>query len=311
MRTPRLRGIPQRVHLGERGIRRLLARGRERILDRREPALEFQVCRAQRTLGIDIEVAREIDDREQQIADLARDFLLLSAIELVCDLVGFLANFRQHRLRVVPVEADLAGLLLQLERTRERGQAGRNAGEGAVAAGGRGLARLHARGFLLRLDLIPLNVDLVGRQPAFVAEHVRMTADQLLGDRLHHVAERERALLLGHAGVEHDLQQQVAQFVLQVVEVAAADRVGHLVGFLDGVGRDGREILLEVPRAAAAGRAQRRHDLDQPGDVAGGFHAGLIGWPVAIAASCSGRSGRRFPRQTICRSGRSSRKSWP
>ena len=79
---------------------------------------------------------------------------------------------------------------------------------------------------------------------------MRMPPDQLLGDRLHHVAEIERALLLGHAGVEHDLQQQVAQFVAQVVEIAALDRVGDLVGFLDRVGRDGREVLLQVPRAA-------------------------------------------------------------
>ena len=94
----------------------------------------------------------------------------------------------------------------------------------------------------------------------------------LLGDRLDHVAEIERALLLRHAGVEHDLEQEVAQFVAQVGEVAAGDGVGHLVGFFERVGRDGREILLQVPRAAGAGRAQRRHDLDQPGDVAGGLH---------------------------------------
>ena len=57
-------------------------------------------------------------------------------------------------------------------------------------------------------------------------------------------------------------------------EIAARDRVGHLVGLFERVGRDGREVLLEIPRAAGAGRAQRRHDLDQPGDVAGGFQAG-------------------------------------
>ena len=100
-----------------------------------------------------------------------------------------------------------------------------------------------------------------------------MAADQLFGDRLDHVAEIERALLLRHAGVEHDLEQQVAQLVAQVGEIAAGDGVGDLVGFLERVGRDGREILLQVPRAAGAGRAQRRHDLDQPADVAGGVHA--------------------------------------
>ena len=99
-----------------------------------------------------------------------------------------------------------------------------------------------------------------------------MTADQLFGDRLDHAAEIERALLLRHAGVEHDLEQQVAQLLAQVGEIAAGDGVGHLVGLFERVGRDGRKVLLQVPRAAGAGRPQRRHDLEKPADVAGGFH---------------------------------------
>ena len=104
---------------------------------------------------------------------------------------------------------------------------------------------------------------------------MRMAAQQLLGDRLDHAAEIERALLLGHAGVERDLEQQVAELLAQIVEIAARDRVGDLIGFFERVGRDGREILLEVPRAAGAGRAQRRHDLQKPGDVAGRGHGSL------------------------------------
>ena len=102
----------------------------------------------------------------------------------------------------------------------------------------------------------------------FFAEHMRMAANELLGDGLDHVAERERALFLRHAGVKHDLQQQVAQFVLEIGKVAARNGVGDLVGFLDRIRRDGREILRQVPRTAALGRPQRRHDLDQPGNVA-------------------------------------------
>ncbi len=79
-------------------------------------------------------------------------------------------------------------------------------------------------------------------------------------------------MLLRHARVIDDLQQQVAQLVLEAGEVAARDGVGHLVGFLQRIGRDGAEGLFEVPGTAAAGRAQRGHDLDQPGNIAGGFH---------------------------------------
>ena len=90
---------------------------------------------------------------------------------------------------------------------------------------------------------------------------MRMPAHELLGDRLHHVAEVEGALFLRHAGMEHDLQQEVAQFLAQIGQVAAGDGVGDLIGLFERVGRNGRKILLQVPRAAGAGRAQRRHDL--------------------------------------------------
>ncbi len=83
-----------------------------------------------------------------------------------------------------------------------------------------------------------------------IAEHMRVAAHELFGDRLHHVAEVERALFLRHAGVKHDLQQEIAQFVAQIVEVAARDGVGDLVGLFERVGGNRRKVLFEVPRAA-------------------------------------------------------------
>src|SRR5262245_57348137 len=77
--------------------------------------------------------------------------------------------------------------------------------------------------------------------------------------------------------MEDDLQQQVAEFLAQVVEIAAADRVGDFVGFLDRVWCNGGEALLQVPRAARARRAQRRHDVDQGRNVARRlFHGGVL-----------------------------------
>ena len=56
--------------------------------------------------------------------------------------------------------------------------------------------------------------------------------------------------------MEDDLKEEIAEFVLQRGHVAALDRVGHLIGLLDRVGGDRREILLAIPRAAVlAGRA--------------------------------------------------------
>ena len=105
---------------------------------------------------------------------------------------------------------------------------------------------------------------MAGRQPSvLVGEDMRMPPDHLARDRFHHVAERECVPLLGHPGVKHHLKQEIAEFLPEIVEVAARDGIGDLVGFLDGVGGDGRKILFEVPGAAGAGRPQRRHDFEQ------------------------------------------------
>jgi len=127
-------------------------------------------------------------------------------------------------------------------------------------------------GFLFALDPIPKEFHIVRAEPARLAEDMRMPPQELLGDGLHHIAEIERALLLRHAGMKHDLQQQIAKLLAQVREIAARDRVRHLVGFLERIGRDRLEILLQIPGAAGAGRAQRRHDFDEPADVVGRFH---------------------------------------
>ena len=83
-----------------------------------------------------------------------------------------------------------------------------------------------------------------------VAEDVRVAADHLGADRRQHVVEREGAALLGDAGVIDDLELEIAELVLQRRHVAAADRVGDLIGFLDRVGRDRLEGLDLVPFAA-------------------------------------------------------------
>ncbi len=133
--------------------------------------------------------------------------------------------------------------------------------------------RLLVRAFL-RLDPLPQVLDRMRGKPLRVTEHVRMTPQQLLGDRLDHVAEVESTLLLRHARMENHLQQEVAQFLTQIVELAACHRIGDLIGLLDGVGSDGRKILLQVPWTTGAGRAQRRHDRKQPADIAGREHGG-------------------------------------
>ena len=93
-----------------------------------------------------------------------------------------------------------------------------------------------------------------------------MAADHLVGDPRGHLVEVEEPRFFRHLRVVDHLEQEIAQLVLELVEIAARDRIGDLVGLLDGIGRDGREILLEVPGAAAVGIAQARHHPEQPLD---------------------------------------------
>ena len=90
-----------------------------------------------------------------------------------------------------------------------------------------------------------------------------MAAHQLGADACSDLGQIKAACLAGDLGVEHHLQQQVAQFLRQVVIVARADRIGHLVGLLQHVGHQGGVGLRQIPGAAALGVAQASHHGDQ------------------------------------------------
>src|SRR3954454_7446489 len=99
-----------------------------------------------------------------------------------------------------------------------------------------------------------------------------MAPDKLFAQRLHYIGKVEGALLLGHTGMKNDLKEEVAKLLAQICEIAARDGVGDLVGLLNRIGRDGREILVEVPRTARPGSTEGRHDLKKMGNVAGRAH---------------------------------------
>ena len=62
------------------------------------------------------------------------------------------------------------------------------------------------------------------------------------------IADVERALLFGHPGVEHDLQQQVAQFLAEQDVVGVVNGLNDFVGLFDEVFADGCMRLLTSPR---------------------------------------------------------------
>ena len=113
----------------------------------------------------------------------------------------------------------------------------------------------------------------MGAVRLLIAEHMRVSPDQLLGDRLDDVTECESILLFRHAGVKNDLQQQIAQFLTEIGKIIALDRVGNLIGFLKRVRRNRREVLRQIPRTTGLRGPQRGHDFKKPADIAGRGHS--------------------------------------
>ena len=211
-------------------------------------------------------------------------------------LVQLLLDLAEDGQGVRPVEAGARHAPAELVGPQQGGQGGRH-----IVQNARIFKALS--GFpvsFLRLVVLPGGRLGFDRGDPFRAENVGMAAFHLVGDGPGDVGEVERAGLFRHPGVEHGLEQQVAQFVLQVGHVVAADRVGDLVGFLDGVGRDAGEILLQIPRAAAVRIAQRRHDGEQAPDLRQGFgRFGRIGGRFG-GGDFGSRRGVRRHRFTPC-----------
>ena len=90
-----------------------------------------------------------------------------------------------------------------------------------------------------RLVLLPRPALLFGRADGGIAEDVGMAAFHLVADGFNDIVEIEMATLLGHARMEHDLEQQVAKLIAQLVHGIALDSIGNFVSFLDRVGGDG------------------------------------------------------------------------
>ena len=251
---------------------------------------------AQRGAHVDLGVPGQVGGDEQQVADLVLQALAVgldrAAAELGAHLLDLLVQLGDHRLRAGPVETGARRARLQLQRALPLRQPARDAGQC-------GVIQFTGGGALGALDLFPrgglfLRIGGPGVGGPGVGEHVRVPAHHLVGDRGDNVVEAEGALLGRHLGVEHDLQQQVAQFVLQPVQVVAVDRVGDLVGLFDGVRGDCREILLQVPGAAVLRIAQAGHDRKQAVDGSCDVVHG-VGWPATTASRA--RAGPDRPRR--------------
>ncbi len=257
------------------------------IFHRPESAFELEVGAAQRAIGVDVELARQVGDGEQHVAQFVFHPVGVGRFQFILEFGQFLPDLGQHRFQVRPVESCPCGAFLQLDRAPERRQRGRDPVDVAGHAG------FFALGGLDALPALGLGVGIDHRT---VPEHMGMAPDQLVGDRPGNLVEVERPDLARQAGVKDNLEQQVAQFVLQVIHIVALDRIGHLVCLLDGIRRNRAERLLQVPRAAALGVAQAVHDFEQAVDRSGNvFGHGAISCLVPFSSVLTMTSAKWLP----------------
>ena len=100
-----------------------------------------------------------------------------------------------------------------------------------------------------------------------------MPAHQFFCQSFKHIVNGKLVLLTGHLRVEKNLQQQIAQLPCKFGKVAIINGLNYFIGLFDGVGLDGIEGLLAVPRTAARG-AQLCHDGNGAlKSLTGGRHA--------------------------------------
>jgi branched-chain amino acid aminotransferase len=256
---------PGGFHLGQCGLRRQAPLGGQARLDGREPAAELVVGMADAGFGIEFQLARQVGEHEQHVAELVLQAALVPARQLGAQFADFLVELVEHRRSVRPIEADPGRARRQLGGA---GQAGEGSGHSGQHAG------LRAGGPFGAFLLLPLGRLAFGIKGSRGAEHMRVAPHHLVGNQARNVGKAEQAGLFGHAGMEHHLEQQVAQFGGQGREVAARDGVGDLIGLLDRIGRDGLEALRLIPRTAGTRRAQSAHDVEQAAQLAFGIVQG-------------------------------------
>ena len=90
-----------------------------------------------------------------------------------------------------------------------------------------------------------------------------MAANQLVANASGNRIEIEALCFPGDLRVEHHLQQQVAEFLLEILVVTMTDCIGHFVGLFQDIWHQRGMGLFQVPGAARCWIPQLCHDIDQ------------------------------------------------
>ncbi len=94
----------------------------------------------------------------------------------------------------------------------------------------------------------------------YLAINMRMPVNQLVTERIGHIAKIESALFLAQFREEHHVQQQVAQLLLDTLHVVVRNGIGQFERLFDRVAAQRIESLFAVPRTVSP---QSVHHLQQ------------------------------------------------
>ena len=200
-------------------------------------AAEAAAGGAQGELGVDVELARDVHRREEQVPRRAERGVAVVAggLELVDagphGVVGDLGE----------VEPARRGPALDLACVQRPGEVLGDVAEDPRLAAGLGA-----------LDGVPVAQDGPRVVRGDLAEDVGVAAHELLAHVLGDLREVAGVALLHEERQEVHLEEDVAELVEQLGVVALVGRVGELVGLLDGVRDDRALVLLAVPGALHA-----------------------------------------------------------
>jgi hypothetical protein len=165
----------------------------------------------------------------------------------ILNLGNFFENLCLCAIGIGPVKTSPRGPLLDFFGTQQGGEAKGDTGE---------RARIVIAFAFQRLDAFPIGL-------LRISKDVRVTSQHLFGNGVGHIVKAEMACFVCHLRMEHDLKQQVTQFILQGRQIIALNRVSNLIGLFNGVGGNGRKTLFYIPRAAILGVPQLRHDREK------------------------------------------------
>ena len=95
-----------------------------------------------------------------------------------------------------------------------------------------------------------------------------MPRDHLIRHCVSDIIKTKESRFLGHLGVKDGLEQEITKLTFELVPCLTLNRVGDLIGLLDGIGGDGGESLFDIPRTACFGVAQGAHDRAEAREAA-------------------------------------------